>query len=566
MSFDPYLHLRGDCAAAMEFYANVFAAEDLFLMRYSEMPEAPPVFADSKGKTLYKWPIKSIRNGDVGEQKNKPTCDDTVYKVNAGLMSPYPGGFTLPEVETRPSCLQEWPAVYASADDKPVGKWTVVDRKDGKKQWAYDGFALYTSVLDEVPGDTRGGTRRKTGGDSPAYREPVSPMPNIPAQFGVYSVAKGRILATSIGYSVYSYDKDTATKSACTGTCLNEWAPMLAAENAVPQGDWSILERSPGVKQWAFRKKPLYTRIADEKFRSFEGGDVPGWHNVFTQTEPAAPKNFTVQDTRAGQVLADKNGRTIYIYNCGDDAIDELACDNPKSPQAYRLAICGGGDPDVCNKTFPYVIAEAGAKSDTRAAARESPPSFRPHGGDASVGANLFVPYKARRQRRFGGSALALAGGAGGLPAFLTAFSGLPAFSAGAALALPLATGFARSSANRLPGLPLSAFSALSRDEALSCTATLRSTTIGRPFLPLTTVRWISVRGGGGGSTAPAWGVVGSRLLRLMRSPSLSEGTIKVYPLPMRARGDSPLTCRSLLADMPRRSATPSSPSPSRSS
>ena len=65
-----------------------------------------PVFADAQGKTMYKWPIKSIRNGDVGEQKGKPTCDATVYKTNAGLMSPYPGGFTLPDVETRPSCIQ----------------------------------------------------------------------------------------------------------------------------------------------------------------------------------------------------------------------------------------------------------------------------------------------------------------------------------------------------------------------------------------------------------------------------------------------------------------------------
>jgi predicted lipoprotein with Yx(FWY)xxD motif len=326
-----------------------------------------PVFADASGKTMYKWPIKSIRNGDVGEQKGKPTCDDTVYKVNAGLMSPYPGGFTLPDVETRPSCLQVWPAVYASADAKPVGKWTVVDRKDGKKQWAYDGYALYTSVLDEVPGDTRGGTRRKAGGDSPAYREPVSPAPNIPAQFGVYAVARGRLLGTATGYSVYTYDKDSATKSNCVAGCLNEWAPMLAAENAIALGDWSILERAPGVKQWAFRKKPLYTKISDEKFRSFEGSDVPGWHNVFTQSEPAGPKGFSVQDTRAGQVLADTRGHTLYIYNCGDDAIDELACDNPNSPQAYRFAICGGGDPDKCNKTFPYVMADANAKSDSRA-------------------------------------------------------------------------------------------------------------------------------------------------------------------------------------------------------
>ena len=30
---------------------------------------------------------------------------------------------------------------------------------------------------------------------------------------------------------------------------------------------------------------------------------------------------------RAGQVLADKNGRTVYIYNCGDDAMDQQACE-----------------------------------------------------------------------------------------------------------------------------------------------------------------------------------------------------------------------------------------------
>ncbi|MCA8878758.1 MAG: VOC family protein [Rhodobacteraceae bacterium] len=47
MSFDPYLHFQGDCAAAMEWYADIFGADDLFMMRYSEMPEAPPPMADS---------------------------------------------------------------------------------------------------------------------------------------------------------------------------------------------------------------------------------------------------------------------------------------------------------------------------------------------------------------------------------------------------------------------------------------------------------------------------------------------------------------------------------------
>src|SRR5262249_51012840 len=95
-----------------------------------------PVFADANGRTLYTWPVGSQRNGNAGEQKGKPTCDNTKYTDNAGLMSPYPGGFTLPEVETRPTCLDLWPAVYATDADKAVGKWTVISRPDGKKQWA----------------------------------------------------------------------------------------------------------------------------------------------------------------------------------------------------------------------------------------------------------------------------------------------------------------------------------------------------------------------------------------------------------------------------------------------
>lgn len=42
MSFDPYLHFQGNCAEAMAFYAEVFGADDLMMMRYGEAPEAPP--------------------------------------------------------------------------------------------------------------------------------------------------------------------------------------------------------------------------------------------------------------------------------------------------------------------------------------------------------------------------------------------------------------------------------------------------------------------------------------------------------------------------------------------
>jgi predicted lipoprotein with Yx(FWY)xxD motif len=362
---------------AMFVMAPALAKEKRFTEDYVREPMPPgfkvvvadlegPVYVDSKGKTLYKWPITGLRNGDAGEQKGKPTCDDHKYTENAGLMSPYPGGLELPEVETRPSCTDVWPIVPADAKSKPVGKWTIIDRKDGRKQWAYDGYALYTSVLDRKAGDVFGGSQRSGTSEGGAQREPVGPEPNIPPQFAVRTVATGRLLIIgSTGRSVYYSDHDKPGKSNCDRECLHEWQPVLAPETVQPQADWSIIESSPGVKQWAYRKMPLYTRVLDAKGASLEGSDVPGWHNAYTQLAPPPPPGFTVNDMHSGQVLGDAKGMTIYIYNCNDDAVDQLACNHPDTPQAYRLAICGRGDPQLCLKNFPYVVADKRAKSNS---------------------------------------------------------------------------------------------------------------------------------------------------------------------------------------------------------
>jgi predicted lipoprotein with Yx(FWY)xxD motif len=138
---------------------------------------------------------------------------------------------------------------------------------------------------------------------------------------------------------------------------------MLAPDSARPHGAWTIFERTPGVRQWAFRHRPLYRYALDTYSYSVQGSDEPGWHNVYTQLAPPPPAGFTVQDTTSGQVVADAHGRTIYIYSCGDDSVDQLGCDHPSETQAYRLAMCGAGDPARCRETFPYVIATSGAKT-----------------------------------------------------------------------------------------------------------------------------------------------------------------------------------------------------------
>ncbi|PNG25265.1 COG4315 family predicted lipoprotein [Methylocella silvestris] len=53
-------------------------------------------------------------------------------------------------------CAANWPPVAAGADDKPSGKYSIVTRDDGSKQWAYDGKPLYSWVKDAKPGDTTG--------------------------------------------------------------------------------------------------------------------------------------------------------------------------------------------------------------------------------------------------------------------------------------------------------------------------------------------------------------------------------------------------------------------------
>lgn len=327
-----------------------------------------PVFADAKGKTLYFWPVTPLRNGDAGEQKGKPTCGDVPLRVNAGLMSPYPGGLELPEVDTRPACTTQWPPVLAPADSKPVGKFTVVEGPNGRKQWAYDGYALYTSALDEMPGDVRGGTKKKTGkGDAQgAGREPAAPAENNPSQFGVVPLQSGRLLTTSDSRSIYVSDRDAPGKSNCVDACLNDWTPVQAPASVQQQGDWTVINHPTGIKQWAFRRQPVYTRVADTKRPSLEGGDIPGWHNVYVTRPPAFPRGFTVQDMQSGQVLADAKGRTIYTYQCRDDAVDQLQCDYPEAPQVYRLAVSGSGDQAIAMQRFPYVLAEKGATSNSR--------------------------------------------------------------------------------------------------------------------------------------------------------------------------------------------------------
>lgn len=329
-----------------------------------------PVFADPAGKTLYMWPyyFSNASSNSAGDRKGQSTCTDKVITVTAGIEAPFPPNLILPELDKRQSCVAEWPPAYAAETAKPVGDWTIITRQDGRKQWAFGGQAAYTSVLDQQPGDTLGGTsKNRIGNAGRAPRRYTLDAPAVaPPGFKVLSTAMGRLVVTDSRHAVYASTRDKPNKTNCYADCTLTWKPILAPATAQPQGEWTVFEREPGVLQWAFRKQPLYTYVADVRLPAVHGAELGEWRNVYTQAGPAAPDGFTVQASETGDVLADKNGKTIYVYNCIDDSADGQSCDTPDSPQAYRLAICGGGDAERCVKNFPYVEAASNAKIPSR--------------------------------------------------------------------------------------------------------------------------------------------------------------------------------------------------------
>ena len=62
-------------------------------------------------------------------------------------------------------CEKTWQPLIAADDAKPAGYWTLYTRADGKKQWAYFGYALYT-LATEKPGQMSGNMRYDTVADN----------------------------------------------------------------------------------------------------------------------------------------------------------------------------------------------------------------------------------------------------------------------------------------------------------------------------------------------------------------------------------------------------------------
>ena len=154
------------------------------------------------------------------------------------------------------------------------------------------------------------------------------------------------VYADARGMSLYTYDKDAAGVATCTGDCAKAWPPVLAAKDAKAFGDWTLIKREDGSRQWAVRGKPLYANAQDTEIGQAKGVGTAEWKAAaFVPGEGAVtPQAIKAEEVvgAGGIALVNSLGMPLYVFD-GDALTDKTSC-----------AASGAG---VCLNRFSPVLA-----------------------------------------------------------------------------------------------------------------------------------------------------------------------------------------------------------------
>ncbi|KIC45921.1 hypothetical protein RA28_09690 [Ruegeria sp. ANG-S4] len=79
--------------------------------------------------------------------------------------------------------------------------------------------------------------------------------------------------------TLYTFDKDEKDKSNCYGDCATKWPPLTADDSVELSKGYSLIERTDGTKQVAYKGQPLYLWFKDQKPGDMTGDGVKDvWH------------------------------------------------------------------------------------------------------------------------------------------------------------------------------------------------------------------------------------------------------------------------------------------------
>jgi len=106
---------------------------------------------------------------------------------------------------------------------------------------------------------------------------------DMPAAVKTSDSKLGPVLTNRAGMTLYNFDKDVAGKSNCNGKCAAAWPPLMASDDAKATGEFTIVVRDDGSKQWAHNGLPLYLWVKDK-----QPGDTTGhrFKDVWTAATP----------------------------------------------------------------------------------------------------------------------------------------------------------------------------------------------------------------------------------------------------------------------------------------
>jgi predicted lipoprotein with Yx(FWY)xxD motif len=268
-------------------------------------------------------------------------------------------GLTLYTSDKDPSgksfCVEECTKTFAPflASDQvqdnranTFGRWSTLVRADGSRQWALNGKALYTYAKDFDPGSVGGdspadiGAPRLNGagvmvgggnrGDFKAGDKKMDPMPEgwtpallfpfngvkVPPGFTIKEVpdAAAFAIVDARGHTVYALNgkEEVATEHCASSTC-RDWTPLAAPQLARAIGDFSFMKRDDGIRQWAYKDRPLYTYSGDMAPGYANGAGLDDRWVVASVARYYFPEVASIQTTPGqGRVLATADGVTLY--------------------------------------------------------------------------------------------------------------------------------------------------------------------------------------------------------------------------------------------------------------
>jgi predicted lipoprotein with Yx(FWY)xxD motif len=200
------------------------------------------------------------------------------------------------------SCADNWPPLLVTGSASPTsatslpGTLSMQTTANGN-QVAYNGHFLYTFAGDSGPGQTKGqGLFGKwfvvtpdlaSGNTSTGSGSNSTPV--VKTSTATVSGKSETILTDAQGKTLYYFTPDTATTSACTGSCAQNWPPLLSTGSGTPTSATTLsgkltVQTTANGSQIEYNGHLLYTFAADSAPGQTNGQGVLGKWFVATPT------------------------------------------------------------------------------------------------------------------------------------------------------------------------------------------------------------------------------------------------------------------------------------------